>query len=202
MLKFFSKFLISIAALSLAGLSWTGSAFAGEIRVGIMAQDAEIVGVGGVQGKEKGVGLSLEYVADTPKFLEWALNAKPYVGGTLNLSGDTNYGGAGLLWRTSSESKLYGELAFGLVVHDGELELPLPSDATSPAQALEFDRLNRENIEFGSRALFRTQFAAGYRFDESWSGELVWEHLSHGKILSDGSNEGLDALGVRISRKF
>jgi len=177
-------------------------AVADEVRVGLMAQDIKIDGIGGTKGKEEGVALTLEYVADTPEFLEWALKPKPYFGGSINLSGDTSYGGAGMLWRTSDTDRFYGELAFGLVIHDGELELPLPGEATTAEQALEFDRLNRENIEFGSRALFRTQFAAGYRLSDDWSAELVYEHLSHGKILSNGSNEGLDSIGVRIGKRF
>ncbi|NNE58149.1 MAG: hypothetical protein HKN36_08585 [Hellea sp.] len=188
-------FLVPVLALAMP-------AQADEVRVGLMAQDIKISGIGGVKGKEEGIALTLEYVADSPEFLEWALKPKPYAGGTINLSGDTSYGGAGMLWRTSENGKFYGELAFGLVIHDGELELPSPGDATTPEQALEFDRLNRENIEFGSRALFRTQFAAGFRLSDDWSAELVYEHLSHGKILSNGSNEGLDSVGVRIGKRF
>ena len=179
-----------------------GHACADEIRVGLSFQDVSIEGLGGVKGKEKGVGLTLEYVGDTPEFLEWAFEPRPYIGGTINLSGDTSFGGTGLLWQTELLDKLQGEIGFGVVIHDGELELPLPGDAMTAEQAILYDRLNAENIEFGSRVLFRTQFALGYDVSDDWSAQIFYEHLSHGKILSSGSNEGLDNIGVRLARRF
>ena len=196
------KPLLCIAVFCLAVILHADLAKADDLRVGIMAQDIEVAGIAGVQGKEKGVAISLDYVLDSPAFLDCALDARPYIGGSINLSGDTSYGGAGLLWQTNLLNDVYGELAFGGVIHDGELEIPSPGEASTSAQALEFGLLNRNNIEFGSRVLFRTQFAIGVNLSEDWGAELVYEHLSHGKILSSGSNEGLDAAGFRIARRF
>ena len=136
--------------------------------------------------------------------LDWALKPKPYVGGSINFSiaGDTSYGGAGLLWQTSQKQKFFGEFAFGLVAHNGTLEVPLPASGETPEEGDAYDVRNFQEIEFGSRILFRSQFAIGYRLSDKWSTQLVYEHLSHGKLLSSGSNEGLDAIGIRFGRKF
>ena len=178
------------------------AAKADEVRLGFGFQDVEVEGIGGVKGKEKGNAITLEYVTDEVEFLDFALKPKAYIGGTLNISGDTSYGGAGLLWDTDLSNAFNVEFSFGAVIHDGELELPLPSTATSAAELAEFERLNAENIEFGSRVLFRSQFAAGYRVSEDINLQIYYEHLSHGKILSNGSNEGLDTLGIRIGKRF
>lgn len=182
-------------------LLFTGTAMAGDIRAGFGFQDVQIGGAGGVKEKEKGNAITLEYVADSPDFLEWALKARPYIGGTFNVSGDTSYAGAGLLWDTTLFGPLTGEISFGPVIHDGELEIPSPGEATTVEQALEFERLNAENIEFGSRVLFRSQFALGLQVREGLLIQGYYEHLSNGKIFTSGSNEGLDSFGVRVGTR-
>ena len=67
-------------------------------------------------------------------------------------------------------------------------------------------RTERENteIEFGSRLLFRLQWALGYNISEDWAGEIYLEHLSNGRgnILDEDVNEGVNNIGVRAVRKF
>lgn len=70
-----------------------------------------------------------------------------------------------------------------------------------------YDR-EAEEIEFGSRVLFRLQGAIGVNVNQDWSGELYLEHLSNGagNVFDDdangGVNEGVDNIGIRAVRKF
>jgi lipid A 3-O-deacylase len=54
----------------------------------------------------------------------------------------------------------------------------------------------------GSRDLFRTTFALEREFGPHWGAQLHYEHMSHGQILDQGRNQGLDYVGVRILRRF
>ncbi len=178
---------------------------ADEVRLGLMVHDVEgfqHLGIAGVHGKEQSLSVSADYVWDKPDWLDWALHARPYIGGTLNLEGKTSHAGAGVLWRQGFWDKTYGELAFGMVIHDGKIRVPNPIDAATRDEIERRFALKRSKIEFGSRVLFRTQFAIGHEFSDKWAGELVYEHLSHGQILGGPENEGSNNLGIRIARRF
>ena len=199
-----------------------------EVRLGATEHDVSIFGLGATKGKENSGAVNAEVVLPqspfltrlTPGFLRNTLKPQPWVGGTLNLGGKTSYGGAGVLYRGYAGERLYGEWATGLVVHDGVLEnepsdllLGLQNGTITPpftdAQILQAqidlqDIQFREgrNIEFGSRVLFRNAFTIGYRVNRTLAVEGFVEHLSHGTILSSGSNEGLDAWGLRTAVRF
>jgi lipid A 3-O-deacylase len=212
-----------LSLITALGLSSPAFAQVSEIRGGAQQHDIEFFGLGGKKGKETSAALNAEIIFEEPEFLKWALSPQPYIGGSLNLSGNTSYGGAGLMWRQTLGEKLYFDFAFGLVVHDGTKEVALPSYFDDPAiiAALNgtvqitpaqlariraentpyFNRLNNE-IEFGSRVLFREALTLGLRVSERWATEVYVEHLSNGKILTNGSNEGLDVLGGRLSYRF
>jgi len=193
-----------------------------EVRFGANFHDIDWTGAGSGSDKERSLAINGEIVFEEPEFLRWALSPQPYIGGTLNLGGETSYGGAGLLWRQSFSKDVYLDFSFGLVVHDGTLEVkasPLVqsviNDASVESGFTETQRAqfiselatfrNRQNseIDYGSRVLFREQIAFGYRWSEKWSTHIFVEHLSHGNILvSDRPNEGLDTLGLRASYHF
>lgn len=187
------------------------SSSADQIRVGAMSHDVTLNFVVEDRPKlEDGLVLSFEYIWDQPKWLGWAGNARPYVYGAANLAGDTNHGGAGLNFQKDFASRYYVEYEVGLSIHDGTTKIELISDAefdglslTEGVEYLEnyFERQENE-IEFGSPVLIRNQFALGYRFNETWSADISWEHLSHGRIFDDDRNDGLDNFGLRVSRKF
>jgi len=178
------------------------SAHANELRVGLMAQDIPTLSAG-MQGKESSTGLSLDIVFDTPTWLEWLpLDPKPYIGGTLNLEGKTNYGGAGLIVQPKITESFYSEFGVGLVLHDGTLEIAVPTIDQTPDEISALNQRNATEIEFGSPVLFRLEVAMGYRINDKWSLEAVYEHLSHGQIFTSGPNEGLDSAGLRIARRF
>ena len=187
------------------------SASADEIRVGAMSHDVTLNFINEDRQKlEDGLVLSLEYIWDQPQWLGWAGNARPYVYGALNLAGDTNHGGAGLNFQKDFAGRFYGEYEVGLSIHDGTTKIEIIGDEeftalSFPERRAYIDNFfaRRENeIEFGSPVLIRNQFALGYRFNETWSADISWEHLSHGRLFDDDRNDGLDNFGLRVSRKF
>lgn len=181
-----------------------------EIRAGIGAHDIRVIGSFPV--REESVVVNAEIIFDEPEFLKWALSPQSYINGSLNLGGSTSYAGAGLLWRQNLGKRFYGDFGFGLVVHNGTLDvfdeaddifmadLETAEDFNAAFDELFFRRNN--NIEYGSRILFREQLTLGYKIDEKWAFEGYFEHISHGGLLSDRSNDGSDAAGLRIKYGF
>jgi len=212
-----------LGLITAIGLSAPAFAQVSEIRFGAHQHDIEFFGLGGKKGKETSAALNAEIIFAEPDFLKWALSPQPYIGGSLNLEGNTSYGGAGLMWRQTLGDKLYFDFAFGLVAHNGTKEVALPSYFNDPsivagingggltAAQLQrirtenvpyFERLNTE-IEFGSSVLFREALTLGFRVSDRWATEVYVEHLSHGNILVQNEpNEGLDVLGGRLSYRF
>ncbi|MEP4052230.1 MAG: acyloxyacyl hydrolase [Litorimonas sp.] len=171
-----------------------------EVRVGVAQHDLGWSIINGDGDEEKSVALNAEVIFDEPEFLKWALSPQPYIGGTLNVEGETSYGGAGLLWRQNIGDTFYGDFALGVVVHDGILDFDdARSQSSSVSETLETAR-NRNF--YGSRILFRQQLTLGINLSDEWAAEGYVEHISHGGLLSDGPNEGSDAAGLRLNRKF
>ena len=224
-------FILSAPALALGAalLPMNAAAQIAEVRVGIAQFDERILNLdsdGFGRANESSVSISGEVLFEEPKFLKWALSPQPYIGGSVNLEGNTSFGGAGLLWRQTVGKKFYGDFALGIVVHTGTRNIELSDETLALLrQASEFENfadipmelidaldaegdLRREReateIEFGTRGLFRLQGAIGYNVNEDWSGEIYLEHLSNGRgvITRDGVNEGVDIIGVRAVRKF
>ncbi len=193
-----------------------------EVRLGANFHDIDWTGLGSGSDKERSIALNGEIVFEEPEFLKWAFSPQPYLGGALNLEGETSYGGGGLLWRQTFAENFYLDFSLGLVVHDGTIEArpsaivqSVIDDPTVQAGLSEVERAqftqdlaefrNRQSteIDYGSRVLFREQIAIGYRWSEDWSAHIFVEHLSHGNILvKNRPNEGLDTLGFRLSRHF
>lgn len=91
-----------------------------EVRAGVTGHDVSPFGIGSTVKAERSVALNGEIIFEEPEFLKWALTPQPYIGGTINLEGETSYGGAGLLWRQNLGEKFYGDFSFGLAIHDGK----------------------------------------------------------------------------------
>lgn len=213
------QFLIAAALLSLATPSY---AQISEIRVGANFHDIDYTGAGSGADKERSAAISGEVVFEEPEILKWAFSPQPYIGGSVNLGGETSYGGGGLLWRQTFAENFYLDFSFGFVVHDGTIEVqasPLVQSVIDDANVVdgftetqrdqfqselaEFRNRQQTEIDFGNRLLFREQIALGYRWSEKWSSHVFIEHLSHGNILaSNRPNEGLDTLGMRASYHF
>ncbi|MEP4052231.1 MAG: acyloxyacyl hydrolase [Litorimonas sp.] len=213
------QFLLAAAMFAFAT---PASAQVAEIRLGANFHDIDWTGAGSGSDKERSGAINGEIVFEEPEFLKWALTPQPYIGGAVNLGGETSYGGAGLLWRQTFAENFYIDLSLGLVVHDGTIEVdasPLVQSVIDDAsvetgftdaqraqfatELAEFRNRQQTEIDYGSRVLFREQIAIGYRWSEQWSTHVFVEHLSHGNILVSGRpNEGLDTLGMRASYHF
>jgi len=203
-------------------LACPAAAQVAEVRLGANFHDIDWTGAGSGSDKERSGAINGEVVFEEPEFLKWALSPQPYIGGAVNLGGETSYGGGGLLWRQTFAKNFYIDFSLGLVIHDGTIEVePSPivqsviddasvEDGFTPEQRAQFESdlaefRNRQQteIDYGSRILFREQIAIGYRWSQEWSTHVFVEHLSHGNILvSDRPNEGLDTLGLRASYHF
>ena len=100
------------------------------------------------------------------------------------------------MWNFDFAEKWSIEPSFGYVIHDGAVESPFPQG--SP----ESETFSAENVLLGSEDLFRTGLALNRDMGENWGLQLQYEHLSHGQILGDGRNQGLDSIGVRAYWRF
>ncbi|MCF6293670.1 MAG: acyloxyacyl hydrolase [Robiginitomaculum sp.] len=166
-----------------------------EVRLGVFDHDVDVTG-NKAGGKEGGVNIAGEVVFASPDFLTWAYSPRPFVNLSINTDGLTNFGGAGLAWQTDIGDKFFAEFDFGIVYHNGIVNLsPDPAD---PVRT----RLDTTRVILGSDLLFRPVFAFGIHVNDQWDASIVFEHLSHGQILGRGRNEGLDNIGIRLSRKF
>ncbi len=166
-----------------------------EVRLNVLVHDVNLTG-NGAGGKEAGADIQSELVFASPGFLSWAGKPRPYLHGSVNTAGETNFGGAGLSWMQDFSSVFYGEFQFGLEIHDGIVNLP--PDPGDPKRI----RLDATRVILGSRVLFRPTFVLGLHLNERWDAAFVFEHMSHGQILAHGRNEGLDNLGLRLAYKF
>lgn len=200
---------VFLSAVLITGLcAVSPSAQAGEVRVGVMAHDVEIAGLGGVREKERSESVTGQYIFD--KELFWGV--RPFVYGSANLAGNTSHGGFGVNFKRNFWSNYYVDLDTGLSAHNGAIRVPNPADAAADLNgstaaeiraevARRFERKNSE-IEFGSSVLFRNAIAIGYDINATYSVDIVYEHLSHGQILGGPENEGLDSVGVRLISRF
>ncbi|KCZ52293.1 acyloxyacyl hydrolase [Hyphomonas pacifica] len=182
--------------LSAALLAATASAdIFSEARFGVMQENICVLDCDNAD-KEPGQNISGELLFTSPDFLDVIWSPKPYAMASLNTQGDTSFGGVGLHWSFPFTEKWAFEPSVGYVVHDGELSSPFPQGDPRG------DAFTEEHVLLGSRDLFRTTFGLHYDFNETWGAEVMYEHLSHGQILGNGRNQGLDNIGVRLSYKF
>ena len=188
MSKFMSVLMMCSASVF---LPIAASAQITEIRVGITEFDERTLDISFTSqvGQENSIAINAEILFEEPQILKWALTPQPYINGTLNLEGNTSYGGAGLLWRQRFNERFYGDIASGLVIHTG-------SNQFTNETLLDPNR----RIIFGTRFLFRQQGSLGVNLNEDWASEIFFEHLSNAGL--GFANEGADSLGFRIVRKL
>lgn len=211
-----SKILVVLTGLFLMAVQSSHAQIA-ELRIGAGEFSEDFINPGTEidNGIEQSLALQGEIVFEEPEFLKWAFTPQPYISGTLNLEGNTNHAGVGLLWRQSLGKKFYGDFTFGAVIHDGTVNHDIRDYVDSENAVIDFQAYQtaqRTEREFGSRVLFREQLTLGYRFSESLSAEIFFEHLSNGLIIgrkpdSDNvfdrrDNDAVDTLGLRVSKRF
>ena len=166
-----------------------------EVRAGVLQHNICVTDCKNAD-KEDGPTIEGELVFASPDVFRYILQPRPYVIASVNTAGDTSYGGVGLLWNWDFADGWSFEPSLGYIIHDGETSNPFPNG--SP----EAEAFANENVLLGSEDLFRTGFALNRDFGENWGGQLIFEHLSHGQILGDGRNQGMDSAGVRLYWRF
>lgn len=186
-----------IAALS-AAFAVSGLASAGpvdEVRLGIMQHNVCVSDCNN-SNKEDGPNLNGELVFTSPDILDILYSPRPFLVASANLSGDTSFGGVGLLWNWDFAEGWSFEPGLGYVIHDGELAPPFPQ---GDPRNIPF---NETTVYLGSEDLFRISLALNREVGERWGVQLQYEHLSHGQIIGNGRNQGMDTIGARVFWRF
>jgi lipid A 3-O-deacylase len=148
--------------------------------------------------KESGVDLQAQVNFTAPGFFKYALSPQPYLIATLNTNGDTSYGGFGFQWDFGFADKWHFNPAVGYVIHNGDTNEPASLGKGTPAYQAYLD----EHLLLGSPDLFRLALAVSREIGPHTEAEFSFEHLSHGYIIGDGRNQGLDNAGLRLIYKY
>jgi len=191
------KLLCSTLLIAAAGLVAAAPAEAKveEVRVGVVGNIRSDQG-DIVEGKEEGANVEFDLVSSSPDFLNLLGSPRPYAMASINTDDGVSFGGVGLLWRWEFADGWAFEPGFGYIIHDGEIDNPYLSGSPD---AVAFEA---EHQLLGSRDLFRTTFALEREFGDRAAMQLYWQHMSHGQILDEGRNQGLDYVGVRFLYRF
>lgn len=185
-----------IAAFGAAmALAPAASAGVDEVHVGVMQHNICVTNCKNAD-KEDGPNVEFQVSFDSPSFLSWAGSPQPYVMASVNTQGATSFGGFGLEWRWDFAEGWALEPGVGYVVHDGEVDNPYPNGSPEAAAFAE------EHVLLGSEDLFRTSLALTRDFEGPWEAQILFQHLSHGQILGNGRNQGMDQIGVRFGYQF
>lgn len=188
-------FLAMAAVAACACGAPAASAQIDSVRVGVMEHNICVTDCKNAD-KESGINIAGELRFKSPDFLGWAGSPHPYLMASVNTDGNTSYGGGGLEWDFEFAPGWRVEPGFGYVIHDGDLNNPYANG--TPEGAAYFE----EHVLLGSRDLFRTSIAITWDFTPGFAVQGIYEHLSHGQILGEGRNQGLDEVGVRAVWKF
>jgi len=180
------------AAMALAPAAHAGI---DEVHVGVVQHNICISNCKNAN-KEDGPNVDFQVSFDSPGFLHWAGSPQPYLMASLNTAGETSFGGGGLEWRWQFAEHWALEPGVGYVIHDGETNNPFANGTPEAAQFAE------DHVLLGSRDLFRISLGLTYSTDGPWDVGVIYEHLSHGQILGNGRNQGLDEAGIRIGYRF
>lgn len=183
----------SLALLALAGRA--EAKIVEEVRLGVLQHNICVTNCDNAD-KEDGPDVEAELVFASPDLLDLIWSPHPFIVASVNTAGNTSYAGVGLAWQWEFAEGWTLEPGVAYVVHDGELEHPYPS---GDPRNIPFDE---SNVYLGSRDLFRTSLALSRNFGENWGAQILFEHLSHGQILGEGRNQGMDNIGVRLFWEF
>ena len=169
-----------LLALALAAIP--GAASAQEIYGGLYAHGVDTPLT--FDTREGGIDLQAGIRFDE---IDVLADVQPYVFGSVNLSGDTSFVGAGVSWKAEI-GKLYVRPGAGLVIHDA------PSLRVNPETGLRTD--------LGSRVLFEPELAVGVDLGERWSVEASWVHISNARLFNSQQNPGIDMMGLRVNYRM
>lgn len=150
-----------------------------EIRVGALSH-----GIGPfASDEESGIDGNIEFLFNSPDFLEMVWSPRPHIGFSVNSDGDTSQAYLGLSWEWTIWKNLFVGFSLGGSIHDGKLKT---------------NRTDRN--ELGCRILFRESLELGYRFLGRHSISAMLDHISNANLCD--KNEGLDNFGIRYGYLF
>jgi hypothetical protein len=196
------------AAAACAAVAVAAPAFAGEAFVGVYAHDVTFIGnaVGlGAAGREGGEDIHLGYRTNRIESLRWLGKPQVHAMLSVNTNNTSNFVAVGFDWRIElgKPGGFYLRPGMGLAYTDGKHGLPAANAPNiSDEERARRTYLYYHRIDFGDPVLFEPELALGYDFNDRWSGELSYTHLSNGQIFHQGKNQGLDDAGARLVYKF
>ena len=186
----------SPAASTTSTGSWSWTDIFSEVRVGMLMHDTGPFSA----NEEDGVDSNLELLFASPKIFSFMWSPRPQIGVSLNSSGDTSQGYAGLYWERSFWDGWFAGLSLGGMIHDGRLY---------------GDKDGQTRKSLGCRFLFREAINFGYRFKKRHAILVHFDHSSNASLCEkntpDGTangrhdvvlNEGIESLGVRYGYMF
>jgi len=153
--------------------------------------------------REHGEDIQLGYRTDRIQGL--GILARPSIDAlvSFNTRVSTHFAAVGFSWPITLGSGFYVRPGFGLAYTTGKAVLP-PANAPglTPDEVASRVRLASRRIDFGSKVLFKPEFAVGYEISPRWAVEASYIHLSNGQIFHQGKNQGLDDVGARLVWRF
>lgn len=165
------------------------------VELGLLAHNVCVIDCKNA-GKEAGGDVQLGVRFRSPDWLDAVGHPRPYAMISGNTAGKTSYVAAGLAWRIGLGDGWALEPSLGYALHDGEVDNPFRAGTPEAAA------FARSRVLLGSRDLFRTGLALGRDLTGNWSVQIAFEHLSHGQILGNGRNQGMDNVGLRLVRRL
>jgi lipid A 3-O-deacylase len=183
------------AATAAALVAPAATAQVDSVRLGVMQHNICVIDCKNAD-KESGPNVSAEVRFASPDFLSWAASPHPYLMASVNTQGNTSYAAAGLEWDFEFTPGWHFEPGFGYAVHDGYNSNPFANGTPESAA------FSQEHVLMGSTDLFRTSLALTWDVSANFGIQAIYEHLSHGQILGEGRNQGLDEIGVRAVWRF
>ncbi len=166
-----------------------------EVRVGVLQHNICVSDCKNAD-KEDGPNIEGELVFASPGIFEFILQPRPYAVASINVAGNTSYIGGGLMWNWNFTEGWSLEPSLGYILHDGELESPFPQGDPRGGE------FAKTHVLLGSEDLFRSALSLNKDFGENWGVQVHFEHLSHGQIIGNGRNQGLDSAGLRVYYRF
>jgi lipid A 3-O-deacylase len=189
------------AAVGLVG-GLAGPAAAAELITGVYIHDAAFIGGAlgtGSADREKGADIELGIRSGRIEALSLIGAPQAHAFVSVNTNRTSDFVAAGLSWPVRLGERFYFRPGIGLAYTDGKTNLPpVNAPGLTPAEVQRRLVLFETRIDFGSKILFEPELALGARFNDRWSAELSWVHISNGEVFHHGKNQGLDDAGVRV----
>lgn len=158
------------------------AAYAGELFGGVYAHGVDTPL--SFDTGERGADIELGWRGGRIAVLDNGDGPAPYVFGSVNTAGDTNFVAAGLAWKVGLSEQVYVRPGVGLSYNDGPA-LRLAADGT--------------HTELGSHVLFEPEIGLGIALSDRASVEASWVHISGARLFNNAQNPGIDMIGVRVN---